>query len=434
MGVNPNTMTFKTVFTTEYQMSHHKEPVYQVFADARLESSLTKGQTIARSYTSNVTVNDMGGDGSYSTQAITDTQETLVINKEKEASIYIKNLDELQAHLPVRKKYGRKLANALVNQIDGDVLLAIYQGAGTSLDDGDFSGTSGNGFTVTASNVATVFVTAMQKLRLKNVIYNKRFQSSAGMKLEVPEGMPVAAISPEMLSYIELYLGGKDTLLGDTTSRNGYAGYFHGFELFVSNALPWTGTLAMATNPTDGDTIVVNGVTITFKATLTAASGETEVHIASTADITRANLVEFLNAYGANSETEATDTGYSSATTAEQNLLKNMTWTNDNTANTATVVASGWGTVVVSETFTDATDTWTSTKEQLHNIFAISKCISLVIQKYPSLVENPVSGKVGKDFIAWTVYGSKVFTDQAPQIVQLAVNSSAFTAAATTVN
>lgn len=432
MAANPNTMTFKTVFSAEYQMSHFKEPVYQILADTRLESSLTKGQTIARSYSSDVTVNDMGGDGSYSTQAITDTQETLVINKEKEASIYIKKLDELQAHLPLKQKYGRKLANALINQIDGDFLLAVYQGAGTTLDDGSFAGTAGNGFTVTASNVATVFTTAMQKLRLKNVVYNKRF-NSAGMKLEVPEGMPVAVISPEILSYIELYLGGKDTLLGDQVSRNGYSGYFMGFETFNSNALPWTGTLAMATNPTDGDTIVINGVTITFKATLTATTGETEVHIASTADITRANLVEFLNAAGASSEAEATDTGYSSATSAEQKLLKNMTWTNDNSANTATVVASGWGTVVVSETFTDATDTWTTAKQQLHIIFALSKCGSLVIQKTPSLEENFVSGKIGRDYIAWTAYGSKIFTDQAPMIVQLAVASASFTAASTTV-
>lgn len=429
MGANPNTMTFKQVFSAEYQMSHYKEPVYQIFADTRLEAGLTKGQTVNRSYASDVQVNDMGADGSYSTQAITDTQESLTINKEKEASIYIKKLDELQAHLPLKQKYGRKLANALVNQIDGDVLVAMYLGAGTSLDDGSFGGTSGNGFTATASNIATVFTSAMQKLRLKNVIYNKRFQG--GVKLEVPEGMPSAAISPEILSYIELYLGGKDTLLGDKVSTNGYTGYFMGFETFNSNALPWTGTLAMATNPTDGDTIVINGVTITFKATLTTTTLAAEVHIASTVDITRANLVEFLNTAGTDSEAEATDTGYSSVSVANRRLLKNMTWTNDNNANTATVVASGWGTVVVSETFTDATDTWTSTKQQLHILFALSKSCSLVVQKDPSMEENPVSGKIGRDYIAWTVYGIKVFVDQAPQIVQLSVNSASFTSAAT---
>lgn len=428
MGDNPNTMTFKTVFQAEYQMSHYKEPVYQVFADTRLESSLTKGQTIARSYSSDVQVNDMGADGSYVTQAITDTQETLVIDKEKEAAIYIKKLDVLQAHLPLKQKYGRKLANALVNQIDGDVLLAIYQGAGTTLDDGDFAGTDGNGFAVTASNVATVFVTAMQKLRLKNVVYNKRFKSSAGLKLEIPEGMPAAAISPEMLSYIELYLGGKDTLLGDTVSRNGYAGYFQGFELFVSNALPWTATLGVATIATDTDTVVINGVTLTADADGSAV-GAGHWSIQASADLCWAQFTSLVNGDG----TPGVDV-YIDVSTSDRRLLKNITATHSTGDDTVSFVGSGTGTVVVSETLTDGTDLFTVGKQQLHNIFALSKSISLVIQKNPSLEENFVSGKIGRDYIAWTAYGSKVFVDQAPQIVQLAVDCTSFTAADQTPN
>jgi hypothetical protein len=430
MGSNPNTMTFKTVFSAEYQMSHYKEPVYQIFADTRLESGLTKGQTIARSYASDVQVNDMGADGSYQTQAITDTQETLVINKEKEASIYIKKLDEMQAHLPLKQKYGRKLANALINQIDGDVLGAMYSGAGTSLDDGSFAGTTGNGFTVTASNVATVFSTAMQKLRLKNVIYNKRFQG--GSKLEVPEGMPSAAVSPEILTYIELFLGGKDTLLGDKVSTNGYSGYFMGFEMFLSNALPWTGTLALSVNPTDGDTMVFNGVTLTFKTTVDAGVTAGQVKIASTVDLTRANLTAYFNAGGATTVADATDVGYNALSVANQRLFKNITATNSNSADTMALVVTGSGTVVVSSTFTSASNSWTTTKQQLHILFALSKSCSLVVQKDPSLEDNFVSGKIGRDYIAWVVYGIKVFVDQAPQIVQLSVNSSSFTAAATT--
>lgn len=431
MGANLNTMTFKTVFNAEYQMSHFKEPVYQILADTTLEAGLTKGQTVARSYASNVQVNDMGGDGSYSVQAITDTQETLSINKEKEASIYIKKLDEMQAHLPLKQKYGRKLAQALINQIDGDVLLAIYQGAGTTLDDGSFAGTSGNAFTVTASNVATVFTTAMQKLRLKNVVYNARFQS--GTKLEVPEGMPVATISPEILSYIELYLGGKDTLLGDQVSRNGYSGYFMGFNIFCSNSLAWTGTLVMATNPTDSDTITINGVTITMKTTVDAGTTAGQCKIASTVDLTRANLVAFLTA-PSTTVADSTNAGYNALSTANVRLLKNMTFTNDNAADTMTVVSSGWGTVVVSETLTPAADIWTVAKQSLHIIFCLSKSASLVVQKDPSLEENSVSGKIGRDFIAWTVYGIKIFVDQAPQIVQLSVASSSFTASSTVSN
>ena len=422
MGSNPNTMTFKTVFSAEYQMSHFKEPVYQIFADSRLEGGLTKGQTVSRSYASDVVVNDMGADGSYEPQAVADTAETLTISYEKEASIYIKKLDELQAHLPVKQKYGRKLANALINQIDADVLYTMYAGAGTSLDDGHFAGTSGNGLTVTSSNVATVFTMAMQKLRLKNVVYSKRFK--AGMALETPEGMPSAGISPEILTAIELYLGGKDTLLGDKVSTNGYTGYFHGFECFLSNSLPWTGVLALATNPTAGDTITINGVTLTFVSSIGTTAGN--VLIGANVDATRASIATLLTTPGT---TTATGVALSSA---DQKLLKNMTFTNSDSANTLTVVAKGWGTVTVSETLTDGTDTWTTTKQKLFIIFALSKSCSLVIQKQPSMEENGVSRKIGKDYVAWTVYGIKVFVDQAPQIVTVAVNSSSFTSASTT--
>jgi len=429
MAVNPNTMTFKTVFSAEYQMSHFREPVYQVLADSRLESQLTKGQTIARSYASDVVVNDMGGDGSYVVQAIVDTQETLVINKEKEASIYIKSLDELQAHLPLRQKYGRKLANALVNQIDGDVLLAAYLGAGTVLDDGSFAGTSGNGFAVTASNVATMFATAMQRLRLKNVVYNKRFQAGAGMKLEVPEGMPVAVITPEVITAIELYLGGKDTLLGDQTSRNGYSGYFMGFETFSSNALPWTGTLVLSTIPTAADTITINGVVLTAVAN-GAAANPGEFSISTTNDLAGANLAALINGSG----TPGAST-YIELSAANRAKLKNFTATYTAATDLLTIVASGWGTVEVSETLTPAANIWTVGKEQVHCIFGLSKSVSLVIQKYPSLTNRPSpQARIGEDFIAWTVYGIKVFVDQAPQLVRVSVLATDYTASATTVN
>ena len=80
---NPNTMTLMTVFSAEYQLSHFKASVYQILADTRLEPDLYQRSNNRRSWASDVVANDMGADGSYSTQAIADTQETLTVNKEK---------------------------------------------------------------------------------------------------------------------------------------------------------------------------------------------------------------------------------------------------------------------------------------------------------------------------------------------------------------
>ena len=422
-AANPNTMTFKTVFLAEYQMSHFKQPVYQVLADTRLESDLVKGQTIARSYASDVTVNTMGADGSYVVQAIVDSQETLVIDQEKEASIYIKDLDLLQAHLPVKVKYGRKLANAIINYIDGDILNVARAGAGSTVDNSDLGGTAGDGITVSATNVATVFTLAMQKLAKKNVVYNANARFS-GMKLEQPEGMPIAIITPEVLTFIQLYLGGKDTLLGDAVSKNGYRGSFMGFELFMSNALPWTATLDLTTIPTAADTITINGVAMQAAAD-NSATNPGDFSIETTNDLAAANLVLLINGTGTAGADE-----YIDFSAANRLLLKGITASYSASTNLLTLVGVGTGPIVVSETLTPAGDVWTTALQQTHCIFGLSKSVSLVMSKNPSMTQRPSpNARVGDDFIVWTAYGRKVFVDQAPQLVDVKVNSSSFAAA-----
>lgn len=422
-GSNPNTMTFKTVFLAEYQMSHFKQPVYQVLAESSLESDLVKGQTIKRSYASDVTVNTMGADGSYVTQAIVDTEETLNIDQEKESSIYIKDLDAMQAHLPIKQKYGRKLANAIVNFIDGDVLNVARLGAGSSVDDSDLGGTAGNGMTVTATNVATIFTVAMQKMQKKNVVYNANARFS-GMKLEQPEGMPIAIITPEVLTFIQLYLGGKDTLLGDTISKNGFHGSFMGFELFMSNALPWTATLQFATIPTAADTITINGVVLTAQAN-GGASTAGDFSISTTNDLAAANLVQLINGTGT-----AGASNYIELSAANRLLLKGITATYTASTDLLTLVGIGTGPIVVAETLTPAANVWTAALQQTHCIFGLSKSVSLVMSKNPSMKQRPSpDARVGDDFIVWTAYGRKVFQDQAPQLVNVRVQSSTFSAA-----
>lgn len=404
-------------------MSHFKQPVYQVLADTSLESDLVKGQTIARSYASDVSVNTMGADGSYVVQAITDTQETLSIDQEKETSIYIKDLDLLQAHLPVKQKYGRKLANAIVNFIDGDVLNVARAGAGSTVDNSDLGGTAGDGIVVTATNVSTVFTVAMQKMMKKNVVYNANARFS-GMKLEQPEGMPIAIITPEVLTFIQLYLGGKDTLLGDAVSKNGYRGSFMGFELFMSNALPWTAVLDLTTIPVAADTITINGVAMQAAAD-NSATNPGDFSIQTTNDLAAAEIVALING----TATYGSDTSRDFSA-ANRLLLKGITASYDASTNLLTVTGVGTGPVVVSETLTPAGDIWTAATQQIHCIFGLSKSVSLVMSKNPSMTQRPSpSARVGDDFIVWCAYGRKVFQDQVPQLVDVKVQSSTFSAA-----
>ena len=67
-----------------------------------------------------------------------------------------------------------------------------------------------------------------------------------------------------------------------------------GATLTATGGAKATGTITITTNPIASETIIVNGVTMTFKA---AAPGMSDVLIGSTAGDTAANLAAKLNAH-----------------------------------------------------------------------------------------------------------------------------------------
>lgn len=449
MAANPNVTVFKQTWSDIYQIAHYKAPVYKAIADESIRPKLTKGQIYHRDYDSDFIVNDMGGDGGYNDQAWTDTDETLTVNFEKETSFYIKDLDIFQDQLPLQQRKARKAMNAIFLDIDANVFQLAYQGAGSTVDNGALGGTTGDGIVATVGNIQAIFAVAELALRLQNVIYDPTAKFDGKFQLDSVDSMPVAVISAQMYSILTQYLGAKVTELGDRVSISGFVGKYFGFNIFCSNNLTWTGSLVLSTNPTDGDTFtllsgvtqlgVSQALTYTFKSTLgTAPVVPGEVKIASTAALTVTNLVVALNT-PYTSIADATNTGYSawtqSSLTITQQKLLNYVTAAASGSTTLTLVIAGQGNVPVAETLTPAADIWTSAKQVQHNIFGVNKSISVVIQKEPNLdilQANPQansgnSGRVGSDFVTWTAYGIKVFHDQAPMLVDVAIQSSSFT-------
>ncbi len=445
MGSNPNTNVFKQTWSDIYQVAHYKVPSYKAIADESIRSSLTKGQIYHRDYDTDFIVNTMGADGSYVNQAWTDTDETLTVNYEKETSFFIKDLDAFQANLPLQTRKATKAMNAIFLRIDADVLSLAYQGAGTTVDDGSIGGTTGNGITVSTGNIQSIFAGAELALRLQNVIYNPAATFDGKFKKDSVESIPTALISAQMYSTLQQYLGGKVTQLGDEVSHSGFVGKYFGFNLFVTNNLAWTGSLALATNPTDGDTItflsgvtqqgVSQALTFTFKDTL-AAPGQ--VHICGSAAATVTNLVAALSA-PYTSIAEAANTGYqaysqSALTVTQQKLFIGSTFTDATTSMTALI--TGQGNVPVAVSMIVAGNLWTAAKHVQHNILGVNKSISVVIQKTPKLdilqaspTSTSFSGRVGSDFVTWCAYGIKVFRDQSPMLVDVQVRTDGFTSA-----
>lgn len=425
----------------QYQLTHYKQPVFRAIAEEKmLTGMLKKGDTIHWSYMSDFYVENMGADGSYNTQAQADTDETLVINQVKDTSFYEFQKDLEQAHYNVKTEYAKKAMNKIFLQIDADVLVAAYQGASTVIDAGSLAtGTSSAvPITIGVTNVFVMFSQCNLQLQLNNVIYDPNLTFTKEVKLEKVTGMPVAIISPQVYQALILYLGGKTTVLGDKVSVSGHAGAFMSFNLFVSNQTPSSVALVMGTVPTTGDTFTINGLTFTF---VTGSLGTTagNILVSALSDAKTALIAALAAPF------TTTATYYAQANTvANQNKLANLSCSAFST-NNATISQGGIGSLAITlgqntggavwgGAFTGNVNTGTQVGGVTsgtvtviqHNIVGVSKSVGLCLQHEPSLYVNPVSGKVGKDYVTWAFYGIKVFKYMTTQLIDVQINASSF--------
>lgn len=410
MAANPNTLTdsFVKHWSKRMQLTRFKVNMYSVVANYEEKAQLKKGNLVYRPYRSALVVNDMGADGSYTRQALTDTEEHLTIDREKEISFYVKSLDELQSNYATVNEYADDSAKGLTNNIDADVFaearnatskLGLFDlGGGGTLNDGV-------GFVLTVSNILNVFGVASKKLTALNIEMNDRW----------------AIISPEFYNLLWSYISGKESLLGDKTGESGNVGSYGGFRLYVSNNLTTSYRLEMGTTPTDADTVVINGVTFTAETgDASDAAGKFKAETSGTVSAGHlADAINNANGYAASVGAAGT---YTELTANNRLLMKGITaeFTAGNSYLVIRCQGLGSG-IAVSETLTAAADIWTLTKQLQHNLFGQGKPVDLVIQKDVNMETQPRSGYIGKDVTTWGVWGKKTFAEGAKQMVNVLV-------------
>ena len=200
------------------------------------------------------------------------------------------------------------------------------------------------------------------------------------------------------------YLLGKNIDLAGAVYRNGYTGDVSGAEVYVSENLTGSALFSMATQPTDGDTVTINGVVFTFKTTLGATHGN--VLIGGSADAARANLAALINAPGT---TTANGVALSSADQLTITDTLRLVATNDNTANTMEIVGTGSGAMTVSETLTDGTDGWS--RNCVHAYFGKKAAIDMVVQDMKEVDMRETADRRGTNVFSSYLAGIKTFTD-----------------------
>tara|TARA_R110000796_G_scaffold99922_1_gene208350 strand:- start:844 stop:2058 length:1215 start_codon:yes stop_codon:yes gene_type:complete len=397
---------YKEAFDNTYQEVFTKVLVASEIASFRFEPILKAGESVERvAYDiSGVQVRDVTRGAASVIDAITDTSELLTIDIEKEATFYISDGEATQAGpLNPGEVIGAQVAQKVATDFDarvfGEVSNALY-----AFDAGDLTtgASTGTPITLTATTVPQMVTRMPAKLRSRNnqVLSNLVF-----------------VIDSYGASDVTQFLLGKDIDLAGSVFSNGYTGDVSNARMYVSENLSATAVLGMAANPTDGETITYNGAVVTFVGTL--SGGASEIHITSSADITRANLVEWLNAGGANAEAEATNTGYSAASAADQALLTDITAVNDNAADTATIDQLGAGRLVLASTLAGGSDDWGL--NFIHSYFGKKGGIEAVLQDMKKVDMRATADRRGTNVFSSYLGGIKTFADGAKKFLNVRI-------------
>lgn len=398
---------FQEHFSNSYEEVFQKTLVAKEVMNTRFEPTLRYGESIERfAYSIDGVLPRSVTRGSASTiDTVSDSVALLSVNLEFEMAFHISDGEMTQAGpLNPGTIIGGKIAHKLSQHLDGKCFAEVLN-AEYDFDNGDLSGALTSTGTPITLNTTTV---PQMVSRMPAKLMNKNNIDATSNTVLVVDALAASDITQ--------YLLGKNIDLAGSTFKNGYTGPVHNAEMYVSENLTGEVVVGIATNVTANDTLVVEGVTFTAKAT-PAAAGEFDV--AGSADATRAIIANAIN----NSSTgQDSASGYFQVSTADQNTLRNkdIVAVNDDTANTLTI--TGRGRLSVSETFTAVADTVST--NVLHAYFGKRGAIDLVVQDMQEVDMRKTADRRGYNIFSSYLAGLKTFDDGAKKFLDVLINAA----------
>lgn len=316
--------------------------------------------------------------------------------------MYVDNIDKIQNKWDAAAVWGEEAAIRLANDIDAWVLYEVVNSNNT-VDDGSIGGTSGNGITISTTNIISVYAEVNEALDNDDVPHNERY----------------IVVSPQWRNVLWKYVEGKQSAFGDKTAQFASMGEYAGLQHYLSTNLTGQAVWVPANNPTDADTITIQGITFTFKTSIGSVAGN--ILIGGSTALTIDNLVALINAGGASS-----DAGVSNVALSAANQRAVSKWVAVDGTTQITVRVRGASYLTVSGS--DATDVWTAAKQVQLIMAGRKKAIDVVVQKNPSVdTDKTISaGKWGLNIMAIALFGVKTFNQGKNELVNVQIRSDAF--------
>jgi hypothetical protein len=208
------------IWAENIQDTLDKTLVAKEICNTKYKSDLQYGDIVHVPYVGNVTANAYVDAVGVTINDVNPCDEYLTVNRQYDAAVYIPTKEIIQNKYSTAQIYQDRCSYALQDEID-TYILSLVTSAGITLDAGDLAGGSGSGsIAATTTNVIEIFAAARAALMGNNVKEAGDF---------------IAVITPELASFIEQKSAVAGFSVADSTLRNGFAGSWLGWRIYVSN-------------------------------------------------------------------------------------------------------------------------------------------------------------------------------------------------------
>lgn len=389
---------FRPEFDNAYQEIFQKTLVAKEIMNTRFEPTLRFGESVERvSYDiSNVQVRDVTRGSASTIDTITDSSELLTVNLEKEAVFHISDGEVTQAGpLNPGEVIGGKIAHKVSQDLDYRCFSEVANAANT-FDTGDLTTLSSSGVPITPSSTTIPQMTTRMAAKLR---YAENQEVSTNMAF---------VVDSYLASDVEQYLMGKDIDIAGSVFKNGYAGVVRNAVMYVSENLQ--GQVDQVVDVATADeTITINGVTFTAKATPSAAG---EFDVAGSVDAQGAILANAINGAATGQDSA---TGYFEVSEADRATLTNAHIVASYDSGTSTLTITGAGRIIYSTTLSGAVVKF------LHCYFGKKGAIDLVVQDMKDVDMRPTDDRRGTNVFSSYLAGIKTFTDGSKKFLDVQI-------------
>jgi len=218
------------IWSAKMQVNLRKSLVAFDIARTELKDEISVGDKIHRMYVSTVgTVAYVPGTDIEVT-GVTASDDSITIDQKYVAPFYVDKVEELQA----KPQYASTLADDASYQLRDVIdtaVLANTSNAASAL--GTSTTVTGTFVTAATANISAITATSATIIQVFNSATKYLRQGNVEM-----EGDWVAVISPAVAGLIELIAIDKGFNIADASLKNGYAGDFLGYHIYISNNLP----------------------------------------------------------------------------------------------------------------------------------------------------------------------------------------------------